>query len=198
MEPYRKVQLGVSLSALLVALAHLLWPDLAIDNVTLVLLILAAVPWLVPLFKSLEFPGGWKLEFQELARAKEKADQAGLLSKVEEQAASTEYSFQIVADEDPNLALAGLRIEIEKKLMNLADAAGIKLRRRGVGALIRELTNNNLLTNEQNSVLADIVGILNSGAHGAVDNYLAAKWALDIGPRLLNALDHRISGVENN
>jgi hypothetical protein len=35
----------------------------------LTLLIVATVPWLAPLFKSLELPGGWKVEFQELRKA---------------------------------------------------------------------------------------------------------------------------------
>lgn len=59
----------VTLGALLLALLHLLCPTLAIDGVTLALLVIALVPWLAPIFKSLEFPGGWKVEFKELQKA---------------------------------------------------------------------------------------------------------------------------------
>jgi hypothetical protein len=41
-------------------------PDLKIDAITITLLFIALVPWLSPLFKSLEFPGGWKIEFKEM------------------------------------------------------------------------------------------------------------------------------------
>ena len=98
----------VTLGALVLALAHLLWPDLAIDSVTLVLVAMALVPWLAPIFKSLEFPGGWKVEFQELQRAAQRADAAGLLAPQATAPGVAEFSFQRAADQDPNLALAGL------------------------------------------------------------------------------------------
>jgi hypothetical protein len=39
--------------ALVVAAIHLLWPAVQIDAITLGLLLLAVVPWLGPLFKSI-------------------------------------------------------------------------------------------------------------------------------------------------
>ena len=63
----RRLQQLVTLGALIAASAHLIWPSLAIDAVTIALLVAAAIPWLAPLFKTLELPGGWKIEFQELA-----------------------------------------------------------------------------------------------------------------------------------
>ena len=62
----RRLQYGITIAALLIALAHLIWPNLNIDAITITLLFIALVPWLSPLFKSLEFPGGWKIEFQEM------------------------------------------------------------------------------------------------------------------------------------
>jgi hypothetical protein len=62
--PSRRLAFLVSAGALLVALVHVLWPDLEIDAVTVVLLAVAAVPWLGPIFKSIELPGGWKFEYQ--------------------------------------------------------------------------------------------------------------------------------------
>jgi hypothetical protein len=54
--------------ALVIVVIHLAFPDLAIDGVTVVLLLFAVAPWLSPIFKSIEFPGGLKFEFQELKR----------------------------------------------------------------------------------------------------------------------------------
>jgi hypothetical protein len=64
--PSRRLAILVSAGALLVALVHVLWPDLSIDAVTVVLLAVAAVPWLGPIFKSIELPGGWKFEYQQI------------------------------------------------------------------------------------------------------------------------------------
>lgn len=41
---------------------------LAIDFVALGLIVVATLPWLAPLVKSLELPGGWKMEFAEISK----------------------------------------------------------------------------------------------------------------------------------
>ncbi|MGE5112918.1 MAG: hypothetical protein ACM3JB_18790 [Acidobacteriaceae bacterium] len=84
----RVLSILVSSTALAVMAAHLVWPSVRIDAITLGLLILAAVPWLAPLFKSIELPGGWKVEFQELKReiarkGEEVTALAGRVEKVE-------------------------------------------------------------------------------------------------------------------
>lgn len=56
----------VTVSALIIALVHLLLPTAKIDGVTLGLLALAALPWLSPFIKSVEIPGVGKIELQEV------------------------------------------------------------------------------------------------------------------------------------
>lgn len=58
----------VSAVALVLAAVHLLRPRLNIDAVTIVLIAVAALPWLGPVFKAIELPGGWRFEYQELRR----------------------------------------------------------------------------------------------------------------------------------
>jgi hypothetical protein len=62
----RGLKYGITIAAIVIAFIHLIWPSLSIDAITITLLFIALVPWLSPLFKSLEFPGGWKIEFQEM------------------------------------------------------------------------------------------------------------------------------------
>ncbi len=50
----------ISLVALLLALAHILFPNARVDLTTVFLFVVAALPWLAPLFKSVELPGGLK------------------------------------------------------------------------------------------------------------------------------------------
>ena len=193
----KRLRQVVTLAAILLALAHVIWPGISIDAITLALIVIAILPWLTPLVKSLELPGGWKVEFQDLERVKSRADTAGLLaakpSKVEES-----FSFQSIAEMDPNLALAGLRIEIEKRLAKLAEVSGIEQRGRamGVGQLLRALTQHEVLTNDERSILADMVNMLNAAVHGAAVDRRSADWATDIGPRLLTSLDERIGEAE--
>lgn len=183
----------ITVGALVLALVHLAWPTLAIDAVTLVLLVIALVPWLAPIFKSLEFPGGWKVEFQELQKAAVRAEQAGLLAALTERPSQAEFAFQRIAEEDANLALAGLRIEIEKRLVSLAEQSGIDIRNRGLGQLLRLLSQHNVLGQQERSVLADLTGLLNSAVHGARVDRQSADWAIEIGPRLLGALDQLVA-----
>jgi hypothetical protein len=61
--PSQRTAILLSVGALIVVAVHLIWPDVNIDAVTVVLLAIAAVPWLGPIFKSIELPGGWKFEY---------------------------------------------------------------------------------------------------------------------------------------
>ena len=192
MTPQRRTQVIITVASLALVGVHLVWPNLRVDAVTLILLAAAAIPWLLPLFKSVELPGGLKLEFQDLQAAEQRAAEAGLLDEPPDPAPLHEYSFQVVANEDANLALAGLRIEIERRLGRLAEGAGIGSTKMSVGRLLRRLGDERILTHKQRSVLTDLVGLLNSAAHGASADHQSAQWALEVGPRLLATLDKRI------
>ena len=192
MTPQRNTQVVITVASLALVGVHLLWPDLRIDAITLIFLAVAAIPWLLPLFKSVELPGGLKLEFQELQAAEQRAAEAGLLDEPPDPAPPHEYSFQVVADEDANLALAGLRIEIERRLSRLAEGAGIGSTKMSIGRLLRLLGDQGILTHKQRRVLEDMVGLLNSAAHGARADYQSARWALEVGPKLLATLDKRM------
>lgn len=190
----RRAQVTITVAAVAIATAHLIWPELKIDAVTLVLLVAAMVPWLAPLFKSVELPGGWKVEFQDLERARAEVENAGLVAEPSEQDRGKEYySFQLVAEEDPNLALAGLRIELEKRLRELAAVRGLEVRRGGVGTLLRQLDRDDALNPRERGALADMVQLLNNAVHGAEVDGRTAQWAIEYGPRLLSALEERIA-----
>lgn len=188
----RIVQIGISLLAIVVALSHLIWPSLAIDGITLMLITIAIVPWLVPLFKSLELPGGVKIEFQELKNIQENIEKVGLATPKIEKEAKPEYAFQIVVDEDPNLALAGLRIEIEKRLRDIAKANDINTEGKSFRPLLELLSRKEVITSSERAVLADLAGLLNQAVHGAKLDQRATEWAMDVGPRIIKALDQRI------
>jgi hypothetical protein len=59
------LRIAVSVSALVIAAVHIWKPDARIDSITIVLLVLCALPWLQPLIKTIELLGV-KLELQDL------------------------------------------------------------------------------------------------------------------------------------
>jgi hypothetical protein len=181
----------ITVGACAAALAHLIWPGLTIDAVTAALLLIAVSPWLGAVFKAIEIPGGLKIEYQELEKAKEKAEEAGLLSPKEGVGGGgEEFSFEAISDRDPNLALAGLRIEIERRLNGIAQSNGIR-QTGGIGRLLPLLESHELLTPRETAALRDMIGLLNSAVHGATVDPSAAAWALEVGPSLLRVLDEK-------
>jgi hypothetical protein len=77
------------------------------------------------LIDTAEFPGGWKFKFRNLKDIAAKAQEIGLTSEPLSKQDEKKYSFQLVGIEEPNLALAGLRIELEKRLKTLAERNNI-------------------------------------------------------------------------
>ncbi|WP_146067969.1 hypothetical protein [Streptomyces sp. Ru72] len=47
-------------------MAHVIWPDVKIDTITVGLLVVAVVPWLGDVLESIELPGGPRFEFRRL------------------------------------------------------------------------------------------------------------------------------------
>ncbi|MBI5842686.1 MAG: hypothetical protein HZB19_21555 [Chloroflexi bacterium] len=185
----------ISFFAVLVAIIHLVWPKLTIDSITIALIIIAIIPWLGSLFKSLEFPGGLKVEYHELQKAANKAKKAGLLKPTSNKKTKKkpEFPYQQISSEDPNLALAGLRIEIERRLLKIAESHGIDIRSKGgVASIARSLKEADLLSGNEYSALLDIVVLLNSAVHGHTVDAIGANWAFETGNQILQALDEKI------
>jgi len=180
----------ITIVAVLLAAAHLRWPGVSLDATTMTLLAVAILPWLRALFKSLELPGGLKIEFQDVKKVSERADALGLVSPQHAEDLQ-KFSFQLIARTDPNLALAGLRIELERRLLQLAESRGLRVERKGIGRLLEDLNGRELIGGAERSVLSDLAGLLNSAVHGARVEPQAAEWALDVGPRILHALEQR-------
>lgn len=191
----RRIQYSITIVALVLAVIHIINPGIAIDSITLTLFFIAIIPWLVPLFKSLEFPGGWKVEFQKLEKVTEKVEKAGLLANEEKAAKETTFPFESVARDDPNLALVGLRIEIEKRIRNIAECHSIPSEKLGIGRLLQVLMERQVFGRDEANVLRDLLRLLDPAAHGADVNWDAAKWAIETGPRIIIALDERIDKI---
>jgi hypothetical protein len=137
-----------------------------------------------------------KVEFQDLENVAKRADAVGLLAATESTPKQPPYSFQLVAATDPNLALAGLRIELERRLDALARAHGYDGPARGIGNLLRYLNSRELINGAERNLLNDLAALLNAAVHGAEVDAMAAERALDIGPRILEALERRAASRE--
>ena len=191
----KPVQFLISIVAIILVIVHIIWPNLTVDLITVALFVIAIIPWLGTLFRVVELPGGVKVEYHELQKVTDSAKKAGLLKKKSTKSPRSVKKpvYQEIALEDPNLALAGLRIEIEKRLIEIAKSHEIKVDKTGIGTLSRILKEQNILTSQEYSVILDMVVLLNSAVHGAKVDNNATKWALDTGAQILHALDEKIT-----
>lgn len=87
--------LGVAITGGAVALGvvHVIWPHLKIDSVTVVMVVIALVPWIGGIVQNIELPGGFKVGLREAqqaaAKAQTQADQAASTATAALSAATT-------------------------------------------------------------------------------------------------------------
>jgi hypothetical protein len=197
----RRLQVAITLVSAVFLLAHLRWPTLQIDAIAIVLLVLCFAPWLGNLFKSLEMPGGWKIDFNEnrFTKAAEVAEESGLLvSESASLTANTQSGVEYTAllEAYPRLAVLDLRIDIEKRVRKLAVHNGITDRKASATTLTRELAKHGVLTGPECVALLGILASLNSVVHGADISKANAEQVLEVGKRLIDSLDERSQSTE--
>jgi uncharacterized protein YecT (DUF1311 family) len=192
------IKIIITVIAIIVAGAHLIYPNIKIDAIAVTLLIVAIIPWLEPLFKSVELPGGLKVEFQELKKIEVDAKKAGLIkeralqedSKVQNK--NETYSFLEVAEKNQELALVGFRIEIEKRLRDLANKYSIETNTFSILSLIKVLGSKDILSSQEMTVLRSMIQTLNHAAHGMEYDQRNADWVIENGPKILESLDEKL------
>jgi hypothetical protein len=189
------IRLIMSIVATLLAMAHFLFPQLKLDMVTVSLVALAVVPWLAPIVKSIELPGGFKLELQELAKVSEQAIDSGLIQS-DNTENMHEFWFIRLTNEDPKLAFAALRVEIEKRLRKLADHQGLKDDFKSLGDVLLYLMLTEEISLEQKDVFSKVFEIVRDAYHGAEINSEAIQWAKNTGVGLLIYLDNKIEQIK--
>ena len=149
-------------------------------------LALAIIPWVFEFIKSIKIPGGFEVEFNELKkRVEEELPQPPPIA-----APNNQHVFLDVYETDPLLALAGLRIEIEKRLRKLAEMRGIS-ESGSVARLLRELRARQAIGPNIASIISDMLPTLNRAVHAQDIPPDAGDWVLKNGPNILAALDEK-------
>ena len=165
---------------------------------SVMLIILALVPWFIQYIKTLEINGLGKVELiteYQKQIIQKKADEAGLSTGEKKHEIKNEYLFYNLRYEDPKLALAGLRIELENTLIELAQKNNLDVQRSGLNKITRVLLANNIITRDENALIYDIIDVLNRAVHIQLGEYNSKTfdWVFDIGLKLLNSLDKKLN-----
>lgn len=208
----------ISFFVVSLALIHVFFPDLGIDGITIILIIIAVLPWsesflklFSSLVKSIELPGGTKIEFKDLKNAMEKI-KAGKEDITIPKPATANISAKIgniiegkketirdpisiiseIAKADTNLSLVAFRIEIEKRIRKIAEISGITAHNIPLATIIQQMKKQNIINQKLSSGLLELVALGNKAAHGKEVSKEAAQWVLDIGFPILRFLDEKI------
>lgn len=89
--------------------------------------------------------------------------------------------YRQLADQDPNLALAGLRIEVELMLKNLVKGFKLKISEHNTaGQILMKLRERCAITSQQYDLLGHMIALCNVAVHGYKVTTEQAKAILDI------------------
>ena len=186
----------------LLLVAHLLIPGLAVDTTTLALLTLLIIVALIPFSKAITLPGGGGITFRDLKEAKGAVDKAegggkkqiSLLRTSPEtspEASPEESMWMYVVDSDPNIGLAGLRIEIERKIRQLTLQIGIPKSESSetLRMLIEKLRNKEVLSFEEMDAILQVTNICNKAVHAQYLDPRDVNLAMELGERVLEIIN---------
>lgn len=181
----------------------LIWPALAI---LLFVVYRKAIVTILDRLKGASLPGGVSLDFeQEIKDAKQlsrevkgegkggKGETKPSIPLTEANARMLNLGFQPspsglsltyyrnLAEEDPNIALAGLRMEVEVLARNLAKGFKVEVKPRdSANTLLRKLHENGAVTIEQFQLAQKIVQLCNAAVHGKTVSREEAESVIDV------------------
>lgn len=190
--PVRRTQVAkvfVSLGALALLLLRVLAPELRIDAASLGLFVLAALPWSSERIKSAQLPGGMGVKLREVKDAGDKLME-GAGPRAE---SGTDPLSAHPGNPDPNLALVGLRIDIERRLRTLADRKGLQ-GTQPLSSLVEGLRGLGMLDEPADHGLRALIAAGDRAAHWARVEPGVRDWTIAHGPRILRLLDAKLKG----
>jgi uncharacterized protein YbjQ (UPF0145 family) len=161
-------------------------------SITVLILVAAFKPQIQSFLGRLQkvvLPGGISAEIQETKKLSEKAQQkkadaipgksaptiplnkanAIMLNRgLSPSPSGFDFSkYRVLAEQDPNLALAGLRMEIENILKNYSEGSGgSRCSGESAGMVSRKLYEQKILSAEQHKLITNIISLCNMAVHG--------------------------------
>lgn len=95
--------------------------------------------------------------------------------------------YRVLAEQDPNLSLAGLRIEMETMLKNVAKGFKALINERdSAGIIARKLKEHGAITSQQLELIDAIIRLCNSAVHGQKVTKGQAEEILDMASVLID------------
>lgn len=171
-----------------------------IDNFIILIYFISSIPFIAQYMKKVKFPGA-EFEFKEEIRKTEKLLHLSGTAKVRTEAnasltvikSKTLDNARKLLDSDPVLALAALRIEIEKSLKVIAKKLDLPIKeKRSITEIIVNLNRKEIFSYEQVKILRKIIQMCNKAIHGAVISKGEAKEIIFLTEKFYRILENSI------
>ena len=175
--------------------------EIVVDNTSLVLLVLVLLSPFVAAIKKIkigEFEA--EIEPEEVKRVAEQAEKSlpelSLEATLAPEVGATAAAIKALAESDPVIALAKLRIELESRLRRLHHRfeSDPHPQRRPVALthVIRNLVASEEFGSEFGAALRDVISICNRAIHGEDIREVDARQIVDTGIDLIEALERNV------
>lgn len=167
--------------------------NLTVDTTSILLLIVMLLSPFVAAVKKIKF-GEFEAEIDidEIRKIKSETEKTLYETQEtrEEQAGiySTSNTIKTLAESDPVIALAKIRIELEKVLGQLARFNSITVRNLSLGIIVNKLTNQEIINHDIGKALREVIALCNRAIHGESLSEEGARTIIDVGINLLEEL----------
>ena len=191
------VSVGISLLCIFLIIIHAISPQFSIDNTTIALIIILIFPWLLPYIKTAKLPGGIEITTREIQQLEEVTARSAIgtipvAMRPPTRRRPPSIHFTVFKT-DPNLALASLRLHIERKLRTIAKRRQFDVKRLPLWQVLNILRDREIIGRSEFESLTMIINVCNKGVHAEkVDPDLALR-VLNMGELALRYLDSKIA-----
>ena len=177
-----RAKAALSAFCILVALFDTFWK--AISPIAAGAFALAILPWVLGIIEKVTAPGGIEIVFAKVGR------QLDAVKAVPDE--KDIDAFQYFEGSDPNLAIAMLRVQIERRLREIAEeimlGPDLRGRPRALRELARDLAKQGAISQEAVTLINDLMPVMNEAVHGVALHSNASDFALSYGPKILALL----------
>lgn len=191
------IKITISLLATALLFYHLFIKKLELDPTILFFIFLIFLPWILSIIKSIEF-FGLKIELKDAQSATNKLTQASVMintphrkqvtTKIKSTVSTSSPELKILSEYDPNLALVGIRIELEKRIRKIGEKYEIN-HHIPLLKLVKMLSDKGVFTYEIMNGLIELIGLGNKAAHGVKVSKEASDWVISKSEEIITLLD---------
>lgn len=190
------VSIGISLICALLIIIHAIFPQFSIDNTTIALIVILMFPWLLPYIKTAKLPGGFEITTREIQELVEVTARSAIGTIPVAMRPSTRRrppsAYFMLFKTDPNLALASLRIDIERKLRAIATKRQYDIGQLPLSQVLAVLRDREIIGPSEVKSLSMIIQVCNKAVHAEKIGPDLALTVLDMGELALRYLDSKM------